>query len=163
MAAVKERSGGALAGAPGAQKKKGGPAPKGARLGPVFLTMEEVEERLEIEKELRENVGIIDLPCYKISVYPAETAWNGWIKGWKDAIGGVKPDEVDRWLPSGAGISCFSFYISRRDPDSFEAGSYWYALEHLYFCDVCRLYNRYTTMAVYKKLYQIQREWEERR
>jgi hypothetical protein len=136
-------------------------------LGPKGVTIEEVKERLEIEKRLRNNVGIIDLPCYKLSIYPAGESWNGYVRYWRDARG-LKIDdvnlldEVDRWLPSGAGISSFSFYISKRDPDSFESGSYWYALEHLYFCDVCRMYNRYTTMAVYKKLYQIQREWEKR-
>jgi hypothetical protein len=127
------------------------------------VTLEELVEKMKLERELRDKVGIIDLPCYKLSIYPAGESWNGYVRYWRDArVDPVISDEVDRWLPSGAGISYGDFYIARNDPDSFEAGSYWYGIEHLYYCDSCRLYNRYTTMAVYKKLYQIIRSWEDR-
>jgi hypothetical protein len=116
---------------------------------------------LEIEKELRKKVGVIDLPCYKVSVYHSEGyLWNGWVRGWRENPLRETPDDVDRWLPSGGGVGQNTFYISANDPASFEAGAYWFALEHIYLCDVCRMYNRYTMMAVCKKLHMIQREWE---
>jgi len=107
-------------------------------LKPYGISEEEVKRKITVERQLQNRVGVIDLPCYRLTVEPSEGhPWNGWVRRWREAPFKETPDDVDRWLPGGCGISSHSFYLSTKDPASFESGSYWYAVEHLYLCDTC--------------------------
>ena len=113
---------------------------------------------------------ILDLPCYKLSVYPSEgKSWNGWVRRWRRAPILARDDpefleSVDRWLPAGSGLGPKEFYVSR-ELEEFQAGSYWWALEHLEECYVCFKYNYQhrgiNLMKINKKLSEIRREWEQ--
>jgi hypothetical protein len=106
---------------------------------------------------------IIDLPCFKMSVYPSDgKPWNGWVRYWRRAP--IFKDDpaflevVDRWIP-GVG----QYYLAR-EAEEFQSGIYWVALEHLTQCYSCFKYNyeyRGTTlMKIEKKLHEIKREWK---
>jgi hypothetical protein len=113
---------------------------------------------------------IVDLPCFRVSVYPSEgKSWNGWVRRWRRAPVLVRDDpefinSVDRWLPSGGGIGPKEFYVPKELAE-FQAGSYWWALEHLQQCYSCFKYNyeyrKVTLLKIGKKLFEIQREWKQ--
>jgi hypothetical protein len=106
---------------------------------------------------------IIDLPCYRMSVYPSEgKPWNGWIRRWRRApIFKGDPEflqTVDRLIP-GVG----EYYLAR-EAEEFQSGIYWFAITHLTECYSCFKYNyeyrRITLMHIYRKENEIKREWK---
>jgi len=75
---------------------------------------------------------LLEMPCWGVKIHPSEGyQWNGW----------VRKDEGD--------------------VESFEAGVYFKAFEHMLDCGKCRRRNHLTLSKVRRMLGRLKREWRQ--